>query len=140
MAVCPGEATTTARVGLLRIFLSAFFSLARRCDCGLVGPFRILSRSFGEPIFLQRCETEFGMESLGLRLGSFCHGNFGPAEKLVRGTKISGISVRGGPFFPENFGPPVKITVRPASEVNSACCCLVRLIELDYYTMADSCN
>ena len=33
-------------------------------------------------------------------------GNFGPAEKLVRGTKISGISVRADHFFPENFAPP----------------------------------
>ena len=46
----------------------------------------------------------------------------------------------GGPLFSENFGSPVKIMVRPAPQANSACCCLVCLIELDYYTMADSCN
>ena len=44
----------------------------------------------------------------------FCHGNFGPAEKLVRGTKMSGILVRADHFFLKIFGPPVKISVRPA--------------------------
>ena len=35
-----------------------------------------------------------------------CHGNFGPAEKLVRGTKISGISVRADHFFLKILVPP----------------------------------
>ena len=61
-------------------------------------------------------------------------GKIGPGDQNFRNIGP------GGPFFPENFGPPVKISVRPASQVNSACCCLVRLIEPDYYTMEDSCN
>ena len=61
-------------------------------------------------------------------------GKIGPGDQNFRNIGP------GGPFFPENFGPPVKISVRPASQVNSACCCFVRLIELDYYTMEDSCN
>ena len=61
-------------------------------------------------------------------------GKIGPGDQNFRNIGP------GGPFFPENFGPPVKISVRPASQVNSACCCLVRLIELYYYTMEDSCN
>ena len=47
----------------------------------------------------------------------------------------------GGSFFPENFGPPVKIMVRPAPRaIPPAAYCLTRLIELDYfmYTMVDS--
>ena len=34
-----------------------------------------------------------------------CHGNFGPAEKLVRGTKISGISVRADHFYLKILAP-----------------------------------
>ena len=37
-----------------------------------------------------------------------CHGNFGPGDQNFRNIGP------GGPFFPENFGPPVKISVRPA--------------------------
>ena len=41
-----------------------------------------------------------------LQLTLYCHGNFGPAEKLVRGTKISGISVQADHFFLKILVPP----------------------------------
>ena len=43
-----------------------------------------------------------------------CHGNFGPAKKLVRGTNILGEMVRPSLFFSENIGPNAKILVRLA--------------------------
>ena len=45
---------------------------------------------------------------------SACHGNFGPAKKLVRGTKIPGIMVR-----PDHF--PLKILVRTWTNSPSTC-------------------
>ena len=55
-------------------------------------------------------------------------GKIGPGDQNFRNFSP------GGPFFPENFGPPVKIMVRPT---NCACStlyctvdCLAHLIEL----------
>ena len=36
---------------------------------------------------------------------AYCHGNFGPVEKSVRGTKMSGISVRVDHFFLKLLDP-----------------------------------
>ena len=47
----------------------------------------------------------FAFESIAPPL-MICHGNFGPAEKLVRGTKISGILVRADHFFLKILVPP----------------------------------
>ena len=44
-------------------------------------------------------------EKLTSRLTLACHGNFGPAKKLVRGTIISGISVRANHFFLKILAP-----------------------------------
>ena len=71
---------------------------------------------------------------IGMSQKFWSGGKIGPGEQNFRNIGL------GGPFFPENFGSPVKISVRPASQVNFACCCLVCLIELEYYTMEDSCN
>ena len=57
-----------------------------------------------------------------------------------KGTNFSRICVWRSIFFLKISPPLMKIKVgRPAPQANSACCCLVHLIELDY-TMADSCN
>jgi len=68
------------------------------------------------------------------------YGNFCPAEKLVQWNQNFRNIGLCGPFFLKILALAVKITVRPAPQANSACCCLMRLIELDYYTVADSCN
>ena len=60
----------------------------------ILGPF---SRDYGITIHHEKSQLN--------KLVWGCHGNFGPVEKLVWGTKIS------GPFFPENFGPPVGPTL-----------------------------
>ena len=48
-------------------------------------------------------ETEEGMSRK-----FWSGGKIGPGDQYFRNIGP------GGPFFPENFGPPVKISVRPA--------------------------
>ena len=58
-------------------------------------------------------ETPSGILNLA-KLSHSCHGKFGPAEKLVQGTKISGLLVQVDHFFLKILPPPhspVKITV-----------------------------
>ena len=45
--------------------------------------------------------------SLGVQVvGMSCHGNFGPAKKLVWGTKVGGIPVRVDQFVLNTLVPP----------------------------------
>ena len=84
---------------------SSFYTLALHSFYGLASP---CCRAMG-------VETVHGHEfliflhfRLGLSRKFWSGGKIGPGDQNFRNIGP------GGPFFPENFGPPVKIMVRPA--------------------------